>query len=55
MKKVFLSFFAILVILVGIVFLTSEVEAGGGRGTWAMEPDGSWICKGDGYDCKPSI
>ena len=32
-----------------------EVEAFGGRGTWVLEPDGSWICKGDGRDCIPGM
>ncbi|MCK5058210.1 MAG: hypothetical protein KAT34_16275 [Candidatus Aminicenantes bacterium] len=59
MKKCF-KFFIIAVILLGIVFsfsnfMSVEIEAFGGRGTWVLESDSSWICKGDGFDCKPGI
>lgn len=56
MRRRFIKLFLISVVLLGIIFfisnfISSEIEAGGGRGTWCLESDNSWICKGDGNDC----
>jgi len=54
MKK-FIKVVLIIVMLVGIAislfnFMSVEIKAVG-KGTWALEPDGRWICKGDGPGC----
>lgn len=53
--KILLVLFMILGIIFAISnFSSSNIQAGG-KGTWVLEPDGTWICKGDGPGCDEPV